>query len=854
LKRFLSFLINNNRRILIPCALLTLLPAAAPMAESALFPVPDVIKHNTAFWVRIYTEISLKEGLLHDNEHPQITYERVSSGELTGKKLSEHIDTRRKVYVDAIIAVRDSAPAKWGAAEKRVAELFRDAPAGAIDSAEHRIRHQRGQRERFRAGLERSAMYLDTISAILREHGVPDELKYLPHVESSFDAEAYSHVGAAGLWQFMRATGRGYMKIDYMFDERRDPIISSVAAAKFLRANYDMLQEWPLAITAYNHGPNGIRRAVESLGTRDIAVILKKHESASFRFASKNFYSCFVAVLQIMEKPDKYFKGLKYKPKFSATAISLPFAVRPDALCKSLNITESQFKALNPSLRPVVFTQKKALPAGYRVNLPDTIKADAAIAALNSTPATQRVVVAAASQKGAGTAGEPDGDGYYTVARGDNLQGIAQRSGVSMRELAEANNITNSSRIYVGQVLTIPGSGSSGTPKVAAAPTKVVKPVPLPDTVKTVATKPPKDTVKTVAAAKPSSTSSKPSPDTVRIDTAKTVAITATPSKPLPDTARIDTVKTVAAAATPSSKPLPDTVRIDTAKTVAATATPSSTPSTDLKIDTALTVRPEPRMLTGIRVTVTPPSILPAPVKPKPADTAKVVSLPIKDTVKTDTQTSTPTSTATAATTTLTDTLSAAALLPAEPPPEISVSDPSGKPSTDPRFDAGVYDLAVRVAADGQSARVRVLVDETVGHFSEWMRVSADEIRRRNDMSPGAALKMGDRVHIPIKSTTNVKRFETSRLQYHMAIEEDFFAQYSVVDFERRKIRPGDNVWRICADAKIPMWLLNKYNSKTFYSLIPGNSLWIPRISPKEGAHEAANEFDPAVSESEITE
>ena len=787
---------------------MTLLPAAAPRAESTIFPVPDVIKQNVAFWIRIYTEISLKEGLLHDNEYPQITYERIAVGDRTGRRQNEVVDPRRKIYVDAIIAVRDSAPEKWGAAEKRVAELFKLAPEGAIAGAENRLRFQGGQRERFRMGLERSTIYLDTISAILKLYGVPDELKYLPHVESSFDAEAYSHAGAAGLWQFMRATGRLYMKVDYMFDERRDPIISTVAAAKFLRSNYDMLQAWPLAITGYNHGPNGIRRAVDALGSRDIAVILQKHESASFRFASKNFYSCFVAVLQIVEKPDKYFKGLNYKPKFKATSVKLPFAVMPDALCKSLNITDQQFKRLNPSLRPVVFTQKKPLPAGYNVNLPDTIKGDDALVALNRTPPTQRAV----AQKEA--AREPDGDGYYTVARGDNLYGIAQSHGVSMRELAEANNITNSSRIYVGQVLMIPEP--SGSPKTVVASAKAAKKPSSADTVKAaVLTKPPTDTI--------------------RVDTVKAVAATTSkhPSKSLPDT-----VKTAVLTKHPT-----DTIRVDTVKTAAAAASkhPSKSLPDTVKIDTVLIELPK---LSGIRVMVTPPSF--APAKPKPADTVKTASSPVhknvKDTVRADTS---------AARAILTDTLSAAALMAAEPEPVLSRSDPSGKPVADPRFDAGVYDLAIRVAADGQSARVRVLVDETVGNFAEWMRVSSADIRRRNDMAPDAAFKLGDRVHIPLRPTTDIKRFETARLQYHMAIEEDFFAQYDVVDFELKKVRVGDNPWRICAAAKIPMWLLNKYNSKVFYSFMPGNDLWIPKISAKDGAHEPANEFDPAVMESD---
>ena len=93
-----------------------------------------------------------------------------------------------------------------------------------------------------------------TSSRCSSSEGVPRELVALPHVESSFNPRAYSHVGAAGLWQFMRSTGRRYMRVDDVVDERMDPHKASVAAARLLGFNYRQIDSWPLAITAYNHG------------------------------------------------------------------------------------------------------------------------------------------------------------------------------------------------------------------------------------------------------------------------------------------------------------------------------------------------------------------------------------------------------------------------------------------------------------------------------------------------------------------------------------------------------------------------------------------------------------------------
>lgn len=106
------------------------------------------------------------------------------------------------------------------------------------------------RKDRFRDGLIRSGAYIDEIKRIFRSQGLAEDLAYLPHVESSFNPKAYSKFGASGMWQFTRSTGKHYMKVGYTIDERRDPIISSHAAAKLLRHNYQKLHNWPLALTA----------------------------------------------------------------------------------------------------------------------------------------------------------------------------------------------------------------------------------------------------------------------------------------------------------------------------------------------------------------------------------------------------------------------------------------------------------------------------------------------------------------------------------------------------------------------------------------------------------------------------
>ena len=130
-----------------------------------------------------------------------------------------------------------------------------------------RVRAQRGVKERFATGLELSRRYLEQMQEIFREEGLPVELTYLPLVESSFNIRARSPAGAVGIWQFMRTTGRRYLRVNRSVDERRDPLESTRAAAQLLKENYAIFGDWPLAITAYNHGREGIMRAVSKVGS-----------------------------------------------------------------------------------------------------------------------------------------------------------------------------------------------------------------------------------------------------------------------------------------------------------------------------------------------------------------------------------------------------------------------------------------------------------------------------------------------------------------------------------------------------------------------------------------------------------
>src|SRR3954447_4604186 len=148
--------------------------------------------------------------------------------------------------------------------------------------ASQRVRFQLGQADKFREGLIRSGAWEKFIRKTIADAGLPPEIASLPHVESSFNPAARSKVGAAGMWQFMVSTGRRFMRIDNVVDERLAPYKSTRAAALLMQQNYEVTRAWPLAITAYNPGASGMRRAIEQVGTDDIGVIVRKYQSRTF--------------------------------------------------------------------------------------------------------------------------------------------------------------------------------------------------------------------------------------------------------------------------------------------------------------------------------------------------------------------------------------------------------------------------------------------------------------------------------------------------------------------------------------------------------------------------------------------
>ena len=441
-----------------------------------IFPVYPCIQPNVNFWLKIYTRYSSDQGVIHDKYRMNRIYgviPLVDPYRGNGRKINnKRIKAAKKEYKEILKKLMQGKP-PTGATEKRVAQLFApDAKAAVFKSAMRNLRCQTGQKDRFRQGLIRSGAYIDKIKQIFRDAGLPEDLAYLPHVESSFNPKAYSKFGAAGMWQFTRSTGKQYMKVGYTIDERRDPLLSSVAAAKLLGHNYKKLNTWPMAITAYNHGLTGMRRARRKKGNYE--RIFKEYRSRIFKFASRNFYSEFLAAREAAENYRQYFGDIKLNsPRKFHTFTLKNYAPLPD-LAEELNVDPAELQAFNPALRRPVFRGQKYVPKGFHLRLPhrDGLDWNKVIAQLPRQiyrPNQKRSTI-------------------YKVRRGDTAGKIAQIHGVKLNDLIAVNNLNRRATIYVNQTLRIPLPETKSKPiriakfsgkKPAAAALRVSKPVPV---------------------------------------------------------------------------------------------------------------------------------------------------------------------------------------------------------------------------------------------------------------------------------------------------------------------------------------------------------------------------------------
>lgn len=441
---------NQGRVYILMCVgfMLALVSSVSLARDPQAFPLPNTLKPDVNFWLKVYTEVTTTEGFIHDNQHLNIIYERVSFVPGTSYKARQKVIKQKKKYYKTVLTYLAANPNKRldRARYRHVKGLWPKGTGGKeFKAATGRLRFQLGQADRFKQGIVRSGRWQPFIKEEFNKLGIPNELASLPHVESSFRSDARSHAGAAGLWQFTRSTGRRFMRIDHVVDERLDPFLATRAAGLLLKDNHKITGTWPLALTAYNHGAAGMRRAVSATGGTNIAKIVREYKGRTFGFASRNFYNAFVAAYDIDQKPSKYFGEVERDAPMVIQEVQLPSYYTAQGLMTAFGVKNNIFKSLNPALQSTIWSNSKYVPKGYKLRVP-----------LGTRRAVVKNLIANIPRDERSTKQKPDVS--YKVKGGDSLSKIARRFKVRTSELVAINGLRSQHKIRIGQVLKLPSA------------------------------------------------------------------------------------------------------------------------------------------------------------------------------------------------------------------------------------------------------------------------------------------------------------------------------------------------------------------------------------------------------------
>lgn len=201
----------------------------------------------------------------------------------------------------------------------------------------------------IRLALERSGKYKDMIVSILREYNLPEDLQYLPIIESLFNNNVVSRAKAVGMWQIMAHRGQALgLQINYWVDERRDPVKATRAAAKYLRELFVLLNDWHLALSAYNRGEYGL---IRDMKFSNASSVLEMKERNALPKETQNYVPQFIASVKIAKNPEEYgFTNLNYQEPMVFDTVVIDKVIDLKIVAKCANTTVEVIKELNPSI------------------------------------------------------------------------------------------------------------------------------------------------------------------------------------------------------------------------------------------------------------------------------------------------------------------------------------------------------------------------------------------------------------------------------------------------------------------------------------------------------------------------
>lgn len=355
------------------------------------FKVPQELKDRVAFWFDIYTKYSAQEEVIHHADYPWIVFRVVDLRPILegkGHRWTKHhkavaYSKKQKQEVKNILTKLSKRKSfkNLTKAEKEIYDQILKIPGKnkkrIITQALHSIRTQVGQKNFIESGIEASSLYIPELERIFAERNLPLELTRLPFVESSFNVNAVSKVGASGIWQVMPYIGKRLsLFMTPAVDERNSPIKAASSAAFILKQNKQILKTWPLALTAYNHGVGSLNTAVKKTGSRDLKYLIKNYKSKSFGFASQNFYASFLAVLHAEKYKNLIYDNINILTPLQYRELRLSKALRLSEVIKLTGLHASEFKKYNLDIKEDAYKKNLRIPKGYVVHIPPTAVAN----------------------------------------------------------------------------------------------------------------------------------------------------------------------------------------------------------------------------------------------------------------------------------------------------------------------------------------------------------------------------------------------------------------------------------------------------------------------------------------------
>ena len=330
------------------------------------------------FWFGIYTRYSSDHIVIHDRDNLSIIYAVLDFSQIEQQlnrnarsAVVQKISREKANEIAAVLRMlaKGQTDSRLSLSVLKILQKHTGAlPTDSIERGKilniraNNIRTQTGQRDLIEKGVMRMLPYQHFFDETFARFNLPKQLIAIPFLESSFNTEAHSRVGALGIWQFMPLIASYFVpKRTPTLDYRNNPFISSIAAMHLLRENKMILKSWNMAVTAYNSGTKHLLLARKQHGATQLEDVFTKYQNSHLGFASKNFYAEFLALVHTLTYVTDVFPSARAEqevetPLFAVSKCSF----KPVDLIKKFKLNEALFRELNPHIE----TLKGILPKG----------------------------------------------------------------------------------------------------------------------------------------------------------------------------------------------------------------------------------------------------------------------------------------------------------------------------------------------------------------------------------------------------------------------------------------------------------------------------------------------------------